>query len=117
MGRQIRLSLSCLALTSVAHAGGQILLADVNPHPTNPPSDWDYSEQGPEKWGELDPAYVRATVGGSQSPVDIKPHDAIGADLPPLDIEPHPQPLHLSNNYLALWLARIRVTPIPLSRA
>ena len=71
----------------------------------------------PGKLEELDPAYERVTVGGSQSPVDIKPHDAIGADLPPLDIQPHPQPLHLSNNYLALWLARIRVTPIPLSRA
>jgi carbonic anhydrase len=93
MGREILLGLSCLALTSVAHAGDQILLADVNPHLTNPPNDWDYSEHGSEKWGELDPAYVRATVGDSRSPVDIKPHDVIGADLLPLDIEPHPQPL------------------------
>ena len=51
MGRQILLIVSSLALTSVAHAGDQILLADVNPHRTNTPNEWDYSEHGPEKGG------------------------------------------------------------------
>ena len=60
---------------------------------------WDYSkEHGPSHWGELDPAYVLAAVGGSQSPIDIVPSESIGADLPSLEIEAHPQALHKLNN-------------------
>lgn len=60
---------------------------------------WDYSErEGPKNWAKLDPAYVLAAIGGSQSPVDIRPDEAVGADLPPLTVEPHPQTLHMKNN-------------------
>lgn len=60
---------------------------------------WDYSEKsGPTHWGELDPAYVLARIGGSQSPVDIAPGSAIAADLPPLVVEGRDTPLHLINN-------------------
>lgn len=62
------------------------------------PSEWDYDAHGPESWAELDPAYVLAKVGGSQSPIDIAPGDAISADLPALEIEPHPVPAHVINN-------------------
>lgn len=60
---------------------------------------WDYSDDhGPAHWAELDPAYVLARVGGSQSPIDIEPAKAIGADLPPLEIAGRPCPAHLVNN-------------------
>lgn len=62
-------------------------------------ADWDYSvAHGPTHWAELDPAYVLARVGGSQSPVDIVPADAIAADLPALSIAGHTRILHLVNN-------------------
>jgi carbonic anhydrase len=61
--------------------------------------DWDYSkENGPKNWGKLDPAYVLATIGGSQSPVNIQQAEIIKADLPSLNLEAHLQNLHLLNN-------------------
>ena len=67
-------------------------------HATN--IDWDYSsEHGPENWGKLDPAYVLAAIGGSQSPVDIRQSEIIKADLPALNVEAHLQhSLHILNN-------------------
>lgn len=65
---------------------------------TSEHAQWDYSEHGPDAWGDLDPAYVLARVGGSQSPIDIETSDVVGADLPQLEIEPHPVPVHLINN-------------------
>jgi len=59
---------------------------------------WDYTEHGPEDWGELSPDYVLAALGGSQSPVDIDTGWVIRADLPPLEITSHPVPLKLVNN-------------------
>jgi len=60
---------------------------------------WNYSkDSGPEQWAELDPAYVLARVGGSQSPIDISPAEAISAELPKLVVEGRRQPLHLINN-------------------
>lgn len=62
-------------------------------------ADWDYSqERGPERWAALDPSYVLARVGGSQSPIDIVTKDVHGADLPELVIDYPPQPLHVLNN-------------------
>ena len=69
--------------------------------PVDPPHDaeWDYSnDHGPAHWAELDPAYVLARVGGSQSPVDVVPLDAIGAELPALDISGRARSVHLINN-------------------
>ena len=61
-------------------------------------SSWDYAEHGPGSWGELSPDYVLAKVGGSQSPIDIRTGEVIGADLPELSIEAHPVAMHLINN-------------------
>lgn len=61
--------------------------------------DWDYSrERGPERWAELNPSYVLARVGGSQSPVDIATPEVYRADLPELVLRYPPQPLHIINN-------------------
>lgn len=63
------------------------------------PEDWDYSEdRGPERWASLDPAYVLARVGGSQSPIDIVPDESIRADLPQLELTYPAQPRHILNN-------------------
>lgn len=60
---------------------------------------WDYStDHGPEHWAELDPAYVLARVGGSQSPIDIVPGKAIPAQLPALEVHGRARPVHLINN-------------------
>ena len=61
-------------------------------------SKWDYSEHGPEKWGELNPEYVLAAIGGSQSPIDIVTEDVITADLPKLDLQTRPAELRVLNN-------------------
>jgi carbonic anhydrase len=81
------------------------LSAELDSTPEHPASknesqvDWDYSSaHGPQHWGELDPAYVLATIGGSQSPIDIRPGESIRADLPTLSLDSHPQTLHLLNN-------------------
>jgi len=61
-------------------------------------SKWDYSkEHGPEKWGELNPEYVLAAIGGSQSPIDIVTEEVVTADLPKLDFETRPAELKLLN--------------------
>jgi carbonic anhydrase len=60
---------------------------------------WDYSkERGPDRWASLDPSYVLARVGGSQSPVDIELSGIHQADLPELIVDYPPQPLHILNN-------------------
>jgi carbonic anhydrase len=60
---------------------------------------WSYSgDEGPAHWAELDPDYVLAALGGSQSPIDIVTEDVITADLPPLEFETQPIPLKLLNN-------------------
>ena len=59
---------------------------------------WDYSQHGPEKWGDLNPEYVLATIGGSQSPIDIVTEEVITADLPRLDLETRPAELRVLNN-------------------
>ncbi len=47
---------------------------------------WSYEgPEGPEHWGELDPAYAACAKGAHQTPIDI--HDAKDVDLPPLIID------------------------------
>ncbi len=47
---------------------------------------WSYEgPEGPEHWGELDPAYAACARGTHQTPIDI--HDAVDADLPALAID------------------------------
>lgn len=88
-----------LLITITTHAEEKTLLAKSE-HTENQLIDWDYSnEHGPKNWGKLDPAYVLAAIGGSQSPVNIQQSEIINADLPPLNIEAHLQhSLHILNN-------------------
>jgi carbonic anhydrase len=60
-------------------------------------SDWGYGEtNGPERWGELDPANQACILGSQQSPVDIR--NAIKAQLPPLRIAWSKKPDTIVNN-------------------
>ena len=44
---------------------------------------WGYmGEEGPDRWGQLSPAYSSCANGRNQSPVDLK--GFIEAELPPL---------------------------------
>ncbi len=75
-----------------------VLVGCAAPRDDAAEAEWDYATHGPATWGDLDPAYVLAKIGGSQSPIDIATGDVIGADLPPLRIETHLVPAHLLNN-------------------
>ncbi|MFE8033588.1 carbonic anhydrase [Thiohalocapsa marina] len=46
---------------------------------------WGYhGAEGPEHWGELDPAFVACGTGVNQSPIDIR--DTVNAELAPIEI-------------------------------
>jgi len=94
-----------LPIRGVAEQGDLSRQADGGPkgpgegHAEAAEDEWDYSrERGPARWAALDPSYVLARVGGSQSPIDIVPSEVIGADLPELVLDYSPQPLHVINN-------------------
>ncbi|MDX2024426.1 MAG: carbonic anhydrase family protein [Deltaproteobacteria bacterium] len=58
---------------------------------------WTYSgEQGPTKWGRIDPSYAACETGKSQSPVNIV--EVLPRDLPNLAFRYGNAPLHLNNN-------------------
>ncbi len=60
---------------------------------------WGYSgDEGPTHWADLDPDYVLAALGGSQSPIDIVTAEVITADLPPVTFETRPVELRIRNN-------------------
>ncbi|MCB1790661.1 MAG: carbonic anhydrase family protein [Gammaproteobacteria bacterium] len=72
-----KLSLTALAASlvaaNIACAGG-------------PATHWGYvGHDGPEHWGELDPAYQTCAVGKNQSPIDLTA--AIDAELPALGFD------------------------------
>ncbi len=59
--------------------------ADHGPGAVEHHAHWSYSgPEGPEHWGELDPAYAACAKGNHQTPIDI--HNAVDVDLPPLAI-------------------------------
>jgi carbonic anhydrase len=41
---------------------------------------WNYTDEGPDKWGDIDPASKVCSIGNQQSPIDL--HDGIRAELP-----------------------------------
>jgi carbonic anhydrase len=59
---------------------------------------WSYEgPDGPDHWGDLDPAYVACKAGREQSPIDIR--DAHATDLPAMRFDYHSGPLkYLINN-------------------
>jgi carbonic anhydrase len=58
---------------------------------------WSYEgADGPEHWGDLDPAYAACQSGKEQSPIDIR--NAKKAHLPDLRFEYKRGPLHIINN-------------------
>ena len=58
---------------------------------------WSYEgANGPEHWGDLDPAYAACNVGKEQSPVDIR--NVKKAKLPPIRFEYKSGPLNIINN-------------------
>jgi carbonic anhydrase len=61
------------------------------------PHHWNYSgPEGPEHWGDLEPAYAACKMGQHQSPIDIR--EAKKSDLPPIQFDYHASPLHIVNN-------------------
>ncbi len=88
-----------LSVASVTAADDPPRDAGPEEHGAEGQADWDYSrERGPERWAALDPSYVLARVGGSQSPIDIASAAVYDADLPELVIDYPSQPLHVLNN-------------------
>ena len=58
---------------------------------------WAYSGvQGPEHWGDLDPAYGACKAGKEQSPIDIQ--NAIASELPPIRFVGRRGPVRMINN-------------------
>jgi len=61
------------------------------------PAHWEYKgKDGPKNWGNLDPAYVKCSLGHTQSPINIT--KAKKADLPALVFDYKAVPLNIINN-------------------
>jgi len=70
-------------------AGGQA--------PSGPAAYWGYTgDNGPEKWGDLSPAYALCKSGGQQSPIDINHPQQAG--LANIETDYRAVPLHVVNN-------------------
>ena len=58
---------------------------------------WGYdAEDGPSKWGAIDPSFAACAAGKAQSPINI--NGAKPADLPPISFDYHPAPLQVIDN-------------------
>src|SRR5580704_15180605 len=88
---KIAMSLFILcALLVVAHPAVAQEHASHAPH-------WGYSGgEGPEHWGDLDPAFATCKTGTHQSPVNIA--DAKQAELAPIHFDYRLSPLKIINN-------------------
>lgn len=66
------------------------------PHPVEAVH-WTYEgEEGPEHWGEIDPAYAACGTGKSQSPVDV--NDPVDSDLTNISFHYQPSEVNILNN-------------------
>jgi carbonic anhydrase len=84
-------SISVLAYTLPADAGAA-------PPPAYKVA-WGYSgEEGPDRWGTLEPDFALCATGKAQTPVDIASKVEKGAALKPLVLEYPTMPLALFNN-------------------
>jgi carbonic anhydrase len=59
-------------------------------------ADWNYTNAGPARWGELDGGFKLCSTGDQQSPVDL--HDGIHAQLPPVHLDWKTAKCTISNN-------------------
>jgi carbonic anhydrase len=82
-GVGLTLLVTCLSIASSAFAGSK--------------AHWGYSgHEGPEHWGDLDPAYAVCSTGKNQSPVNLT--GMIESDLPPFTINYKPGGNEILNN-------------------
>lgn len=56
--------------------------------------EWNYGENGPDRWAKLDRSFIACGTGDQQSPIDLR--NGIHAGLPKLT-------LHLPNDHLTVW--------------
>src|SRR5262245_59626747 len=88
------------AVSAALRLGGAAVLADdATPAAGSPPAaHWTYEgEEGPEHWGDLDPAYATCSGGTEQSPIDIT--QVVENDLADIEFTYGPvSPIHIINN-------------------
>lgn len=76
-------ALATSALVAACSRNGES--ASTTTPPTPEPSHWhDEGEAGPQRWGELDPAYATCSTGRMQSPIDIVNPSPSGKTSPTL---------------------------------
>lgn len=84
---------SLLVTSTFAALSAAVTFAAENAH------HWSYSgETGPSHWGALEHDYGACGTGKTQSPIDIRSHDARQEPLPALQFDYKPTPLHIVNN-------------------
>lgn len=101
--KRIRFATACLAVSLTFGAVTLLSLqpvqaqdATATPAPTTPPH-WTYEgEDGPDKWGELDPAYALCATGEAQSPIDLTGAQAV--DLKNIQFDWQPSAMNVFNN-------------------
>ncbi|MGH9265038.1 MAG: carbonic anhydrase [Acidimicrobiales bacterium] len=72
------------ALLAACSRNGGSASTTTSPSATEPPH-WHYEgEAGPQRWGELDPAYATCSTGRMQSPIDIVNPSPSGTTSPTL---------------------------------
>ena len=90
--RSLILSLLIITALTLGACGYQV----EEPHPVEAPH-WTYEgEEGPEHWGEIDPAYAVCGTGASQSPIDIS--TPAEKDLSNISFHYQPSDMSILNN-------------------
>jgi carbonic anhydrase len=71
--------------------------AEQTQHEEGAPPHWTYEgEEGPEHWGEIDPAYAACGTGTSQSPIDVS--SSAEQDLANITFYYQPSDVNILNN-------------------
>lgn len=74
-----------------------VVFCSTSPAQKSHPPHWSYQgKDGPEHWGQLDPAYTLCAVGRAQSPININYAEV--SELPPLKFNYKSVPLDVINN-------------------
>lgn len=86
-------NLLLIALLVLSACGFQV----EDPHPVPTPAHWTYEgEEGPQHWGEIDPAYAVCGIGTSQSPIDVSAPSE--KDLENISFHYQPSEVNILNN-------------------